>query len=755
MIPTFRRSKHNMKIIFQLTGSFSSNSDRKLSTRTRKAKRSSTVSSYEQFEPRLLLTCDAGSAVDIIGTDGDDLIQVEVLSSTINVVINGSATEYSIENFDGELVIDGLGGEDVFEYRDNSGVRNDAVLCPNMATITGLLSVSGINVQHSFVWAGDGNGKAILHGSGDSENVLVNSQSIFMSGEGYSQRANGFDEYVIYGGEGYDYGYFTDSTMDDTFIGGPSDARLEFGGGSVVVFFEIESTIGSFSTGNDLAALNGSDSTDLFVSHSGEASLNVNQYQRYYSVTGIDTVISKGGLGEDVARISGGHGSTRMFSRPGYSALISQDFATFVSDYEETIASGGIGGYDYVIVRGTLGDDSFFAGPHVSLFRGPGFKTSMSSFDTLFVFGSEGNDTAIAPNFPGEHTFRGQARRSIIDSNFGVIVMLEFDRVFAVGGRAESEVDHVFFQGSDGNNQLFATLDSALLFGPGYQIHVERFWDRTFYALGQNDRAYFTIPGEMYFEGTPQISSITNSLNPASPISTVKGFNRVVVNFTSDGSDSKANAVLTGTEGNDEIYARRGFAKLTRELNNGREYSITAKNSSFVSFQGDGGHDVANLVGSELDEVAFLSVTDSQMVGGHADNRYRILLKDVTRVTMYSGNGGNDSLSISDTRSGNETFFGNSMYSYVRGDGFHLQGVGFDSVESRSIGGDDQAIFVDSGGDDLFTAQGLYATLVGVDKWTRAIGYERVFARSINGGSDTLTTSNVLFELIEIGNWNQ
>jgi 6-phosphogluconolactonase (cycloisomerase 2 family) len=156
-----------------------------------------------------------------------------------------------------------------------------------------------------------------------------------------------------------------------------------------------------------------------------------------------------------------------------------------------------------------------------------------------------------------------------------------------------------------------------------------------------------------------------------------------------------------------------------------------------------GGADELAVHGKASDETAAFNTTSVRV---YEDTVYDVFGDGFENIYVYSG-GGTDSATILGT-SGNDNFYVNRTYSYLRGNSssFLNYAKNFASVTTDVSGGSglDRMYAYDGAGDDIFLACETQATL-DYDSTTTpgvnatAIGFEETNVYAVNGGTDTAT----------------
>jgi hypothetical protein len=202
---------------------------------------------------------------------------------------------------------------------------------------------------------------------------------------------------------------------------------------------------------------------------------------------------------------------------------------------------------------------------------------------------------------------------------------------------------------------------------------------------------------------------------------------------------------LQGTSGDDNVNIWPGMPGGAdhRVRINGVDAYYDASVCVEIHVDGLGGTDTLNLYGKATSENADFNGTS---VHAYESSVYDVYGDGFENAYVYSG-GGADAATMLGT-SGNDRFYINQAYSYLKGNGsaFLNYAKNFTSVTTdvSSGGGLDRAYAYDSPGDDILTAGETQAMLdydsgvsPGVD--VTAIGFDETSVYAVNGGNDAAT----------------
>jgi hypothetical protein len=215
--------------------------------------------------------------------------------------------------------------------------------------------------------------------------------------------------------------------------------------------------------------------------------------------------------------------------------------------------------------------------------------------------------------------------------------------------------------------------------------------------------------------------------------------------FGAISSDDLGKIYLQGTSGDDTVRIWPGTPgdEEHRIDINGESTYYDAAIYDAIDVDGLGGTDTLSVYGKETSEVADF---DNDSVHVYENAVYDLNADDFESVYVYSG-GGNDTAQMLGS-TGNDNFYVNHTYTYLRGDSnaFLNYAKNFASVSSDVSGGAglDRAYMYDSTGDEILIAGQIQATLdydstisSGVD--VTAVGFDETSVYAVNGGNDVAT----------------
>lgn len=218
-------------------------------------------------------------------------------------------------------------------------------------------------------------------------------------------------------------------------------------------------------------------------------------------------------------------------------------------------------------------------------------------------------------------------------------------------------------------------------------------------------------------------------------------------------SQTGTSVSIFGTAG-DDVYSFSAGAQHVVTIN-GMSYRFHASQATAFSFSGQGGNDAVTLTGTTRGEAATFHPSVASLVGAN----FRATATGATSVTFVGG-GGSDSLNLADTS-------GDDLVTIARGEAslatgtMRVRGLHFTSVTAISSSGNDEARLYDTPGNDRFTAYATSATLTGVGYLHTVRGFDRVIAQASSrgdtaymydsSGNDTFTASPTEASLAGLG----
>ena len=201
-----------------------------------------------------------------------------------------------------------------------------------------------------------------------------------------------------------------------------------------------------------------------------------------------------------------------------------------------------------------------------------------------------------------------------------------------------------------------------------------------------------------------------------------------------NGTDS---LTATGSQGSDLFGAYQDKAYFN--LSDQASFVFDAFND--VSVDGNGGDDLANLVGTDRSDNFSLGPN----TGARSNDQGSVRVEGFDRINAIASSldsqhesGAYDSLHLVDSI-GNDHLYQSNQDVVLSGEGFHLYGQGFTDVRVESIGGVDRATILDTEGSDKFSFSTARVQLQAEDLLVYASGFENVSFVATAGGNDRAT----------------
>ena len=401
----------------------------------------------------------------------------------------------------------------------------------------------------------------------------------------------------------------------------------------------------------------------------------------------VSSIAFAGGGQTDTLTLTGSAGSDTVTFQNGQLTMTGSGY-TITSQAIESlvIGNGGLAGNDTAHLHGTAGDDTFTGTVSLGMLEGGGFSASVTGFDSVYAYGTGGQDVA--------HLYDGIGRDS-------------------------------FVAGSG-----YALLRNT---GGGFYNYTSGFATVYGYATngGFDTATVYDSQGDDTFTAHPTYATITDSQNTY--FRRVEGFEGVYAFATAGGSDDAR--LYDGTT-NDRFNGRPEFGLLRDSL--GSFHNYAAGFARVFAYANQGGDDRAYLYdGSANDQ--FVGNPTYGLLRAQDDSFYNYA-GSFDQVFAFGGAGGFDSANFYDSAS-NDTFVARPEYAYLEENagGFYNYASSFDQVLAFSTaGGADDAYLFDSTGDDNLTGRPGYTVLWDDANtfYNYASGFNRTFGYAENGGYD-------------------
>ena len=331
------------------------------------------------------LVSQDGGAVNVVGTDGDDVFTFTA-GSVHQVSINGVSYQ-----FDGgqvaEVSFNGLAGSDT----------------------------------------------AVLYGTHDSETAVLRVGSAELSSSAYHVGVVSSEAITVHGGGGFDRVSMFDSAGNDTFVASPGQADL-YGGGFHNRVEEFEA-IHAYAKagGSDTAHLYDSAGNDVFVGRPLFGKMYGQGFLSRAKFFDVVNAYSTAG-GQDVAYLRDSAGNDTFVATPTYGKISGAGFLHYARLFEKVHALAGAGGYDTAYLYDSAGNDTFIATADDSRLYGSGFFNRARGFNAAYAYATAGgsdvahlHDSALDDHFQGAGSWGRMSNVRLSTWVYG------FDRVHLYG----------------------------------------------------------------------------------------------------------------------------------------------------------------------------------------------------------------------------------------------------------------------------------------------------------------------------------
>ena len=332
-----------------------------------------------------------GSTVRVLGTDGDDIVEV-LIGTTSLLTING--TSHTLPDDFETLEIDGGAGQDTLKLI-GSPSNESIVLRPNLAQLVGNDSqVRAIAFESVTSDGGGGEDVGRLYGSAGADHLTLGPGWGQMTGSGFSLELAAVNEiHGIGDAADGDTAEMNDSPNDDKFIGKTNYSKLYGSGYYLRVKGFSSVTAKAAAGGMDEASLVDGDGDDLFVATPTDASMSGSgttvQTEGFESVHGY----ARSG-GDDIAQLYDSQGDDTFKATPQYAKMIGDGYYLRAKFFEQMHGYSGTGGHDVARLFDSAGDDAYLGTTTQASLEGSDFFLLANEFDQYRTLTTDGKDTA-------------------------------------------------------------------------------------------------------------------------------------------------------------------------------------------------------------------------------------------------------------------------------------------------------------------------------------------------------------------------
>lgn len=353
-----------------------------------------------------------GQTVQVIGSDNDDVIRLELGETTHRLTVNGESTNYNAAEVT-DFVIRGDAGTDELILQGSALDESVEVTGGGLELSSNQHSVSVSLVEDVAVLDSDGFDRAVLFDTAGTDSLALRSdRATLTDSQGNEFEVQGFDRVMSFATQGGDdTAQFFGTTATDTFIGkeafsymvGTGFWNYARGFQRVDVFQE--------TVGDDVAWLIGSSGNDVVDATADEVVL-VLESGKTLAAHGFGDTRVDGGAGDDSANLTGEAGSADRLEWDPTSAQLttvraSETVQTTVEDFETVQAFGG-DSTDTAELRGSNEADQLIALPEVAQLTTPTATVMAHAFSSVMAHGGEGLDTAHLEDSRFNDTYVGK-----------------------------------------------------------------------------------------------------------------------------------------------------------------------------------------------------------------------------------------------------------------------------------------------------------------------------------------------------------
>ena len=570
-----------------------------------------------------LLFSNEGTVVQqpVFGTEGDDVINVNLGPNEITIDVNGVATVVPAGDFD-DLFFDALGNDTlnlVLEADDNQ-----ISLGPDLLSIEGsvnvlaegfkTVSINGTNRSGNSAIIIGSDGDDILRGGADSATLTVGDSVL---------QVMGISEVTVNAGGGDDQATLTDSDGDDQYFAAPMTARLTMGNRSILANGFENTTVRSVNGGTDRASLRDSSGDDLLSASPEVTFLRGDGFRN--AVVGFSNVLAIASDGNDAANFQDSAGDDFYYATPDLAFFQGTEFRNQANGFDSTFAQS-LTGNDRSTLRGSAGDETFIGSPTSGRLAGEDVIHVARGFNIINAVGLGGNDRAFLSDSANDDRFFASPDIALLSGDS----FRNIARGFGLVSAAASEGDDIAtLQGSTGDDQFYSTPQLATLTGSGYRNFANGFLRVNAVGNGGNDIAQMVgSAGDDVFFG----SSISSQFSGDGFSNQASGFAEVY-SFGGGGNDFSS---LQDSAGDDTMIAN---ANSTSMFGDGYVVSVS-QFATYNVFARNGGFDIAFISDSRSDD--FFTAEGSQASLKTTRSRYTAF--NFEQVVARSLNGGTDYL---------------------------------------------------------------------------------------------------------------
>ncbi len=458
----------------------------------------------------------------------------------------------------------------------------------------------------------------------------------------------------------------------------------------------------------------GTGDNDVFSFEAGETlAISINGLSYSYSWEEAESVVFRGGEGNDQAILTGSATDdvARLF--PGHGSLSGQGYTVTLEDME-AIQVAGNGGSDTVQLYDSPGDDTFVADGNVGTLSGLGFANSVAEFGSILAYATYGgDDSAELTGTEGYDEFIGKPTVSKVVSADQYLRTKYFDHVTVLGNGGD---DFARIYGNEGAEHFVGGPNFGEMVGEGFHYRVEGYLSVHGYSRGKTgDTAVLSdSPGDDTLVTSPVFAKIYGD----GFLTRAKFFPSVEV-LASEGFDA---ARMYDSEGNDEAVIAAAESTMS-----GPDYARQVRGfDRVVAYSQEGGMDVASIYDTPGNDTFVAQVGAATLVGdeflgyayGFGDVRAHATAGGIDTATLYDSTGADELRSYANASS-------------ISGSGYFARAEFFETVQVLSVlGGYDTARFYGGDSDSVFRGNLSVSTMDEGGHHRRAEAFEAVYAEA-------------------------
>lgn len=241
-------------------------------------------------------------------------------------------------------------------------------------------------------WANGDLDKVTLYDSPANDTLVSDVSSTSISNDSFSATVNGYSQVVAkatLGGQ--DQARIVGTTEDDVVRSHPQYTSLKSHTHFVYAqAFERTTLLGG--GGFDSAKVYDSVGDDVFTL--GVSSQNILRQGVSTDLVGFEKVEAFASSGQDLATLVGSNSTDHFFAKSTHSWMEHSDALNYVRGFDSVSIDGGGGENDSARLYDSLGDDLFELGPQRGSLKGLGFQYSVHAVPYIHAYSRYGDDTA-------------------------------------------------------------------------------------------------------------------------------------------------------------------------------------------------------------------------------------------------------------------------------------------------------------------------------------------------------------------------